>query len=84
MWHASFVCVTMLTQDNYTGQLLACFKKRPAAKELDNNNWIWICAARHLSARDELLEYIKLWRLLPNVSLNAAATTRLGGVEMDG
>jgi hypothetical protein len=51
---------------------LARFKNRTMAKELENNNWIH--AARHLSTREELLEYVKQWGLLANVSLNTAVT----------
>jgi hypothetical protein len=36
---------------------LARFKNRTMAKELENNNWIH--AARHLSTREEFLEYVK-------------------------
>jgi hypothetical protein len=47
---------------------LAHFKRRSVAKELEDNNWIYV--AHHISTREELREYIKLWDLLRNVNLN--------------
>jgi hypothetical protein len=46
----------------------ACFKKRTVAKELCNNSWI--SAARHISTRQELIEFVKLWSHLKNVRLD--------------
>jgi hypothetical protein len=39
------------------------------AKELQNNNWMSV--ARHISTRQELLEFVKLWSLLKNVRLRS-------------
>jgi hypothetical protein len=44
------------------------FKKRIMAKELRNSSWM--SAARHISTRQELLEFDKLWSLLKNVRLS--------------
>jgi hypothetical protein len=40
-------------------------------KELEDNNWVR--AIQSISTREELLEYITLWRLLSGVNLNNAA-----------
>jgi hypothetical protein len=47
----------------------AHFKQRSVAKELQNNNWMSV--ARHISTRQELLEFVKLWSLLKNVWLRS-------------
>jgi hypothetical protein len=47
----------------------AHFKQRSMAKELQNNNWM--SAACHISNRQELLEFVKLWSLLKNVRLRS-------------
>jgi hypothetical protein len=46
---------------------LACFKSRTVAKELRNKNWMGV--ARHITSREQLVEFIKLWSLIKNVNL---------------
>jgi hypothetical protein len=46
---------------------LPCFKSRMVARELRNKSWMG--AARHISSREELVEFIKLWSLIKNIKL---------------
>jgi hypothetical protein len=46
---------------------LGSFKSRTIARELRNKSWIR--AARQMSSRKELIEFIKLWSLVKNISL---------------
>jgi hypothetical protein len=48
---------------------MAHFERRSMAKELWNNNWM--STASHISTRQELLEFVKLWSLLKNVHLRS-------------
>jgi hypothetical protein len=45
----------------------AHFKRRTIAKELTNKNWMRL--ASHISTRQELIEFVKLWSVLKSVQL---------------
>jgi hypothetical protein len=47
---------------------LAHFKKRTVKKELQNSNWIQ--AVRRIATREELLQFVDLWSMLRNITLN--------------
>jgi hypothetical protein len=46
---------------------LARFKSRSVARELRNKSWMG--AARHISSREELVKFIKLWSLIKSINL---------------
>jgi hypothetical protein len=50
---------------------LAHFKRRTVEKELSNNNWI--PSVWYISTREQLLQFVNLWSMLRNVSLNPLA-----------
>jgi hypothetical protein len=54
---------------------LAHFKNRTVEKELQNNKWIQ--GVRRISTRDELLQFIELWSLIRNVSLDSAVRDQI-------
>jgi hypothetical protein len=46
---------------------LARFKSRSVARELRNKSWMGV--ARHISSREELVKFIKLWSLIKSINL---------------
>jgi hypothetical protein len=49
---------------------LAHFKNRKVEKALQNKNWVQ--GVRRISTREELIQFVELWSMLRNVSLNPA------------